>query len=75
MFHTKKYGSEDLLGMKTKVSPAKGTKEGKVQTVEGLADSEALASIISWNLAKKVNMIVFEKCDATQRMHDVSIWM
>ena len=30
-----------------------------------MADSGALASIISWNLAKKVNMIVFEKGDAT----------
>ena len=45
----------------------KGTKEWKVQTVEALADSGASASIISWDLAKKVNMIVFEKGDATLR--------
>ena len=42
----------------------KGTKEGRVQTVEALADSGASASFISWDLAKKVNMIVFEKGDA-----------
>ena len=75
MFHTTKYGSEDLLGMKTKVNTVKGTKEGKVQTVEALADSGALASIISWDLAKKVNMIVFEKCDALQRIQAISTWM
>ena len=63
MFHTTKYGPEDLLVMKTKVSTVKGTKEGKVQTVEALADSGA--SIISWYLAKKVNMMIFEKGDAT----------
>ena len=33
--------------------------------MEALADSGASASIISWDLAKKVNMIVFEKGDAT----------
>ena len=49
--------------MKTKVSTVKGTKEGKVQTVKALADSGA--SIISWYLAKKVNMMIFEKGDAT----------
>ena len=61
--------------MKTKVNTVKGTKEGKGQTVEALADSRALASIISWDLAKKVNMIVFEKCDALQRMQAISTWM
>ena len=39
MLHSMKYGSEDLLGMKTKVSSVKGTKTGRVQTVEALADS------------------------------------
>ena len=39
MFHTTKYGSEDFLGMNTKVSTVKGTTGGKVQTVEALADS------------------------------------
>lgn len=63
MFQTTKYGPEDLLVMKTKVSTVKGTKEGKVQTVEALADSGA--SIILWYLAKKVNMMIFEKGDAT----------
>ena len=63
MFHTTKYVSEDFLGMKTKVSTVKGTKDWKVQTVEALADSGA--SIISWYLAKKVNMMIFEKGDAT----------
>ena len=37
MFHTTKYGPEDLLVMKTKVITVKGTKEGKVQTVKALA--------------------------------------
>ena len=65
MLHNTKYRSEDFLGMNTEVSTMKGTKEGKVQTVEALADSEASTSIISWDLAKKVNMIVFLKRDAT----------
>ena len=52
MFHTTKYGSEDLLRMRTKVSTVKGTTRGKVQTVEALADSGASASLILWNLAK-----------------------
>ena len=47
MFHTTKYGSEDLLGMNAKVSTVKGTTGGKVQIVEVLADSEDLASIIT----------------------------
>ena len=61
MLHNTNYGSEDLLGMKTKVSTVKGTKEGRVKTVKALADSEASASIMSWDLAKKLNMIVLEK--------------
>ena len=67
VLHNTKYGSEDLVGMETKVSTVEGTREGKVQTVEALTDSGASASIISWDLAKKVNMIVFEKGDATLR--------
>ena len=35
-----------------------------------MADSGASASIISWDLAKKVNMIVFEKGDATLKDAD-----
>ena len=61
MLHNMKYGSEDLLGMTTKVSAVRSTEEGKVQTVDALADSGASASIISWDLATKVNMVVFEK--------------
>ena len=33
--------------------------------VETLADSGASSSIISWNLAKKLDMIIFDKADAT----------
>ena len=53
MFHTTKYGSEDRLGMGTKVSTVKGTTGGTVQTVKALADSGASASLILWNLEKK----------------------
>ena len=67
VLHNTKYGYEDLVGVKTNVSTVKGTREEKVQTVEALADSGASASIISWDLAKKVNMIVFEKWDSTLR--------
>ena len=59
MFHTTKFGSEDLLGMKTKVCTVKDTQGGREQTVQALADSGASASIISWDLAKKLNMVVF----------------
>ena len=65
VLHITKYGSEELVGMKPGESTVKGTKEGKVQTVKALADLGAFASIISWDLAKKVTMIVFEKRDAT----------
>ena len=65
MFHTTKYGSEDLLGMSPKVSTVNSTTGGRVQTVEALADSGTSASIISWDLAKKLNMVVFGKGVAT----------
>ena len=42
-----------------------GTQGGKQQTIQALADSGASASIISWDLAKKINMVVYEKGDAT----------
>ena len=43
--------------MNTKVSIVKGATGGKVQTVEALVDSGlAVESIISWDLAKKLNM-------------------
>ena len=51
--------------MNTKVSSAEGTQGGKLQTIQALADSGASASIISWDLAKKINMIIYEKGDAT----------
>ena len=60
VLHNMKYGSEDVLGIKTKVSTVKGTKEGRVQTVDALADSGASTLIISWDLVKKV----FDKGDA-----------
>ena len=60
-----RYGSEELLGMNTKVSCVKGTQGGKQQTIQALADSGALASIISWDLAKTINMTIYEKGEAT----------
>ena len=33
--------------------------------MKALADSGALASLILWNLEKKLNMVIFEKGDAT----------
>ena len=51
--------------MKTKVSTVKGTTGGTVQTVEALADSGASVSLITWNLAKKLNMVIFDKGGAT----------
>ena len=65
MFNTTKYGSEDLVGMNTKVSTVEGTQEGKQQTIQALADSGASASIISWDMAKNIAMIMYEKGDAT----------
>ena len=55
MFHT------------TKFSTVICTTGERVQTVESLADSGASASLISWDLAKKLNMVVFEKGDATMK--------
>ena len=54
--------------MKTKVSTVNGTKEGRVQTVDALADSGASLLIISWDLGKKVNMIVFDKDESHMYM-------
>ena len=51
--------------MNTKVSTVKDTQGGGEQKVQALADSGASASIISWDLAKKLNMVVFGKGDAT----------
>ena len=65
MFHTTKFWSEKLLGMNTKVSTVKSTTAGRVQTVEALADSGASVSLIAWNLAKKLNIEIFDKGDAT----------
>ena len=70
MVHNTKYRFEDLLGMSTKVRTVKVTTRGKVQTAEVLADSGVSTSIILWDLAKKLNMIIFETGDAT--LQDVS---
>ena len=52
--------------MKTTISNDKNpTDKHKRIKVEALADSGATHSIISFNLAKKVNMIMFEKGEAT----------
>ena len=51
--------------MSTKVSTVKDTQGGREQTFQALADSGASASIISLDLAKKLNMVVFGKSDAT----------
>ena len=47
--------------MNTNVSCVKGTQGGKQQTIQALADSGASASIISGDLAKTINMIIYEK--------------
>ena len=65
VFYKTRYGSEDLLGMNTKVSTVEGTQGGKQQTIQALADSGASASIISWDLANNINMEIYEKGDAT----------
>ena len=71
MFHRTRYGSDELLGMKTKVSSVqewkykKGIQEGKQQTIQALADSGASSSIISWDLAEQLNMTIYDKGEAT----------
>ena len=65
MCYKTQYGSDELLGMNTKVSCVKGTQGGKQQTIQALADSVASASIISWDLAKTINMTIYEKGEAT----------
>ena len=51
--------------MKTNDGAVKSTRGGKTEEVKALADSGASASIISWDPAMKVNMIMFDKGDAT----------
>ena len=63
VLHTTKYGTEELLGMRTKVGTT--NKDERAFETLALADSGASASIISWDLAKKLNMVVFEARDAT----------
>ena len=65
MFHRTRYGSDELPGMKTKVSRVRGTQEGKQKTIQALADSGASTSIITWDLAKEINMTIYEKGEAT----------
>ena len=45
MFRTTKYGFEELLGMKTKVSTVKGTTGGRVQTVEALGIADFIGPV------------------------------
>ena len=69
VLHITKYGSEVLLGMKTSVSAGKSKQLNSDQRsaiqVETIADFDASASIISWDLGKKVNRIILEKGEAT----------
>ena len=62
VIHNTKYGSEVLQGMKTAWKSANQHVEVKVGA---LADSKASALITSWDLAKKVKMMIFENGDAT----------
>ena len=75
MFYKTQYGSDELLGMNTKVSCVKGTQGGKQQTIQALADSGASTSIISWDLAKAINMTIYEKGEATLKDEAIIIWM
>ena len=59
------YGSEELLGMNTKVSCVEGTPGGKQQEIQALADSGASCSIISRDLATTLNIHIYEKGEAT----------
>ena len=65
MCHKRQYGSEELLGMDTKVSCVEGTQGGKQQTIQALADSGASVSILSWDLATTINMTIYEKEEST----------
>ena len=53
-----------MPGMSTKVSTVKGTPGGKVQTVKALENTGDSASIISRDLTKKLNKMVFENAKA-----------
>ena len=69
MFHKSQYGSDELLGMETKVSSVGGWKykkyKGTQKTIQALADSGASSSIISWDLAEKLDMTMYDKGEAT----------
>ena len=71
MFHRSQYGSDELLGMETKVSSVrewkykKGIQEEKQKTIQALADSGATSSILSWDLAGKLNVTMYDKGKAT----------
>ena len=65
VFYRTQYGSDELPGMKTKVSRVRGTQEDKQQTIQALADSGASTPIISWDLAETINMTIYEKGEAT----------
>ena len=54
-----------MQGMKTKISKVKNQAWKSTIHVEALADSGASASILSLDLAKKLNMTIFDKGDTT----------
>ena len=60
MFHRTRYGSDELPGMKAKVSCVRGTQEGNKKIIQALADSGASTSIISWDLVNEINMTIYE---------------
>ena len=64
MLYTTHYGSEVLLGMKTKVYNTNMKKKPPLR-VEYLADSGASASIMSFDLAIKLKIKILDKRDAT----------
>ena len=74
VFYKTQYGSDELPGMKTKVNCVRGTQGGKQKTIQALADSGASTSIISWDLAKTVKMIIYEKGRLHSRMEATIIW-
>ena len=81
MFHRSQYGSDELLGMETKVSSVrewkykKGIQEEKQKTIQALADSGATSSIISWDLAGKLNVQCMTKEKPHSKMEATTIWM
>ena len=65
MCHKTQYGSEELLGINTKVSCVEWPPGGKQQEIQALADSGASCSIKSLDLATTLNMPIYEKGEGT----------